>query len=155
MKDWFTQNIQLFFYVIKHKFFVLKFGLKLKVPLYLLIIHDWTKFLPDEFFAHAAYFFGKTQTPQDIENFKYASLKHIHRNKHHNQYWALKDDFIGIENLEIPIKYLKEMVVDWAAAGYTKHGKIEVKSWYYKNKWDIHLHKSTRTEVEKLINKYF
>jgi len=156
MKQWFKQNYLLFCYLFSHKYHVFRFGLKLGVPLYLLIIHDWTKFLPDEFFAHAAYFFNPNKTFQDIENFKYASLRHINRSPHHWQFWTLSDDYTErLENLEIPLKYTKELVADWAAAGYVKHGKIEVKSWYYKNKYKIHLHKSTRKEVEKLLNKYF
>ncbi len=157
MKDWFIQNLKLARYIFLHKYYVIKFGLKLKVPLYLLIIHDWSKFLPDEFFAHAAYFFGKNQTDQTILNFKYASLRHIHRNKHHEEYWILRDKFFDCNCivLEMPLKYVRELVSDWASAGYVKHGYIDVRGWYYKNKWDIQLHKSTRKEVEKIINKYF
>ena len=30
-----------------------------KAPIWLLIIHDWSKFLPDEFFPYAQYFYGE------------------------------------------------------------------------------------------------
>jgi len=45
-------------YLIRHKWFVFRAGLKLKVSIWRLLIHDWTKFLPSEFFPYLRKFYG-------------------------------------------------------------------------------------------------
>jgi hypothetical protein len=46
---------------------------------------------------------------------KFDSAWNIHqkRNKHHWQYWVLIMDNGSIEALDIPEKYIKEMLCDW------------------------------------------
>ena len=46
-------------YLAKHKWAVLRAGLKLNVPIFRLIVHDWSKLTPIEWFAYTAYFFRK------------------------------------------------------------------------------------------------
>ena len=46
-------------YLARHKWAVLRAGLKLNVPILRLIIHDWSKLTPIEWFAYTAYFFNK------------------------------------------------------------------------------------------------
>ena len=46
-------------YIIRHKYYVLVAGLKVRAPLFRLIIHDWSKFLPYEFAPYMNYFYGK------------------------------------------------------------------------------------------------
>lgn len=96
-------------YVVRHKWFVFVAGLKLRVPLWQLIIHDHSKFRPDEWFPYAQYFYGKrgpkrgtVYTPWDMtydghyedeeDRFNVAWLKHIHRSPHHWQHWLLRND---------------------------------------------------------------
>lgn len=45
-------------YIIRHKWYVFLACRKLKVPLWQSIIHDWSKFLPNEWFAFVHYFHG-------------------------------------------------------------------------------------------------
>lgn len=45
-------------YVIRHKWFVLIAGLRVGAPLWRLIIHDWSKFLPCEWRPYAKFFYG-------------------------------------------------------------------------------------------------
>jgi hypothetical protein len=73
-----------FWITLKHKWFVLIAGLKLGVPLYLLILHDWTKFTPIELPHYQRQFYGKADQPL---NFSYAWLHHQRCNKHHWEYW--------------------------------------------------------------------
>ncbi len=65
-------------YVVRHKWFVLGAGRKLGVPLHRLILHDWTKFLPREWFPYVNEFYGDRMvkpktgymhvlTPEDIQ----------------------------------------------------------------------------------------
>src|ERR1041384_1906335 len=48
-----------FQYILRHKWFVFLAGLKTGAPIWLLIIHDWSKFLPSEFFPYTDYFYNK------------------------------------------------------------------------------------------------
>jgi hypothetical protein len=45
-------------YIVRHKAFVLVAGIKLRVPIVQLITHDWSKFLPSEWFPYVAHFYG-------------------------------------------------------------------------------------------------
>lgn len=97
-------------YVVRHKWFVflacLRYGLVWRG-----LKHDWTKFLPSEWFPYVAYFHGekiphpvhqifkdgklvpKMITPPGVqERFDIAWLHHQKRNSHHWQYWLLTPD---------------------------------------------------------------
>lgn len=167
--------LQYFRYVVLHKYFVFMAGLKTKAPLWNLIIHDWSKFLPDEFFPYADYFYNKKKQESEgldaiglfglaelapygfyiKDKFNYAWLKHQRRNPHHWQYWFLIQDNDPNFALPIPEKYVREMVADWAGAGRAITGKWEVGKWYEVNKNKIDLHPDTRVVVEKLLSDLF
>lgn len=138
-------------YIIKHKWFVLFYGIKLKVPLWLLIIHDWSKFLPSEWFPYVNYFYIEGVCLEKLNTFNLAWLKHQNRQPHHWQYWLLTFDSGHTIPQQIPDKYVREMVADWCGAGRMWSKKLEVKEWYLVNKDKIQLHPATRLLVEKLI----
>ncbi len=96
---------------LRHKWFVFLACLDMGVPIWSAILHDWDKFLPDEFFAYANYFYGKKvevpntkvmkgsefvpfmEPPEHIKRaFDYAWNLHQKRNKHHWQFWLLRND---------------------------------------------------------------
>jgi hypothetical protein len=77
-------------YVLRHKWFVLRAGLELGVPLWQLLVHDWSKFLPSEWFPYVDYFYG--ERPRSTDRFNQAWLSHQRRNPHHWQYWVLLND---------------------------------------------------------------
>lgn len=153
-------------YLAKHKFFVFKAGLKTKAPLWNLIVHDWSKFLPDEFFPYMRYFYGKYPSIHDGKvsylsgirskestkvEFDYAWNLHQKRNPHHWQYWVLVKDTGETVALDMPEVYIREMIADWMGAGRAITGRWEVKEWYEKNKNKIILNPYTRIIVEQLI----
>jgi hypothetical protein len=161
-------------YLIRHKWFVFVAGRRLKAPLWRLIIHDWTKLLPQEWFAYMHYFYGSYPPWEQMrtrpysewvwskeavaERFQRAWLHHIHWNKHHWQYWVLMDDpsssaddRIGV--LQIPDSYIREMVADWLGAGRAIRGGWEAGKWYEERKDMILLHSITRAKVEWLLEK--
>lgn len=72
------------FTIIKHKWFVLLAGLRMKAPLWRLIIHDWSKFTPSEFFAYRRYFCGDGKNKEEFER---AWHRHLKRNPHHWEHW--------------------------------------------------------------------
>lgn len=139
-------------YIIRHKWFVFLAGLELRVPLWQLIIHDWTKFLPGEWIPYARTFRKSDGTAQyePHEAFWHAWNSHEKRHKHHWQYWVLIPDKGDLRLLEIPDKYRREMLADWIGAGRAL-GKPDTLAWYETNKENIMLHSETRAWVEQLL----
>jgi hypothetical protein len=95
-------------YVLRHKWYVFQECLKLDVPIWIAIFHDWDKFMPDEWLPYANYFYGNLPTHEESRTafmlgisiytkedaqqaFALAWMKHQHRNKHHWQYWCKVD----------------------------------------------------------------
>lgn len=191
-------------YVIRHKWYVFLACRSIGVSWWQSIVHDWTKFLPREWFAYVRYFYGLPKVGdvvdfQGIEGFggparivevrwvkgnRYkvemldgsqpepfwshdleipglceaqaafdlAWNHHQKRNPHHWQYWLLTLDDGGTYPVEMPERYMTEMVADWEGAGRAITGKIDVAGWYAKNQKKIQLHPRTRDFVESLID---
>ncbi len=141
-------------YVLRHKAFVLLAGLRVGAPLWRLLTHDWTKFLPCEFGPYARYFYeadGTKSLRRGVdEEFALAWLHH-QRNRHHWQAWISIGDDGGFEALPMPDDYAREMVADWMGAGRAITGTWEAREWYLKNKEDMILHTTTRRKVEQLL----
>lgn len=159
-------------YLLRHKWFVAVAGWRHGVSLWRLLIHDWSKFTPDEWGPYAAFFYGMSvdeemargaynkETAKALvreyqrgirPDFDRAWLHHQHWNKHHWQHWVLRNDDGSVRYLEMPAKYVGEMVADWCGAGRAAKGVWEVWVWYEKNKDKILLHPHTRILVEELI----
>ena len=89
------------------------------------LTHDLSKLSAAEFWRGVKYYQGN-RSPQTRERelFGYyaAWLHHKGRNKHHYEYWT---DFADGKRVyvEMPAKYLAEMVCDRIAAGKTYKGK--------------------------------
>lgn len=190
-------------YVLRHKWFVFKAGIFLKVPVWQLLIHDWTKFLPSEWYAYRNYFYkplkiGDTifiefndgvSKPAEIvairkspthkfkvlmsdrkpevpfwahndvvfplndykEKFNIAWNHHQKRNKHHWQYWLLTGDDGQAIALDIPEKYIREMVADWMGAGRAINGYYDVRSWFESAQDKMQLSANTKKTVLTLL----
>ena len=143
-------------YLIRHKWFVfiacLKYGLVWQG-----IVHDLSKLLPDEIVPYANFFYGgdkrkdRFYTPSDgSKEFNRAWLKHLHRNPHHWQYYVLMEDDGATFPLEVPDKYLKEMLCDWIGAGRAQ-GFNDVLGWYSTNRNKMVLHVESRAWIEREI----
>lgn len=146
--------------LLRHKWFVFLEACKLGIPI-LGIIHDISKFLPDEFIPYARFFYGEyEELEKEVvkECFDRAWLKHQHRNKHHWQYWLLMNDsggaikfpeksFKQVEPQDMPLRYLTEMIADWRGAGRA-YGNPDTKEWYLKNRDKIILHPVSQILVE-------
>jgi hypothetical protein len=137
--------------MLKHKWFVFVECYKMGMPIKGLL-HDLSKFFPDEWFPYVEYFYGEKNRNSE-SNFRLAWLKHKHRNKHHYQYWYDSLDNGTIEPLIIPIEYLREMVCDWKGCGKAQgiFDPNEALDWYNKNKEKIHLNKADRIYVETIL----
>ena len=150
-------------YVLRHKWFVMLACFK--VGLYWQgLIHDNSKFLPDEFIPYANFFYGNNDIkkgrdktgyykPTDTGDkaFDFAWLLHQKRNPHHWQWWILPEDKGGIKLIPMWNKYLLEMLCDWQGAGKAQRNKTPIWEWYKANKTKMQLNKATIKEIEKIL----
>lgn len=88
---------------------------------------------------------------QGTYEFNVAWLKHQHRSPHHWQHWVLQEDDGDKFALEMPVKYVKEMICDWRGAGKAQ-GFNDTPAWYLKNKDKMILAPATRLLVESLLD---
>jgi len=130
------------------------------------LIHDLSKFRPDEFIPYADFFYGEKPfkrnvigfyNPNITENpaFQYAWLLHQKRNKHHWQFWVLPNDDGTLVVLPMPHKYRLEMLCDWWGASMALGYKGWCRTWYEKNKNNMQLHPETRAWVEENVSDFF
>ena len=114
MKAW-----QHFNTITYHKWLVLKGCFR--VGLYWQgITHDLSKYSPTEFREGAKYYQG-TRSPNTAERedkgYSEAWMHHKGRNRHHYEYWTdISRETRNYESVEMPRKYLVEMVMDRRAA---------------------------------------
>lgn len=148
-------------YVLRHKWFVYRAGRITRAPLWRLIIHDWSKFLPCEWFPYVGSFYNADgtkadwglRTPFGIQWFDQAWNHHQKFNKHHWQHWVLTTDSDEprTKALPIPEKFIREMVADWMGAGLAITGRMEVQEWYDKNASKMILHPDTKIRVDEIL----
>ncbi len=149
------RHIQYLKYVLRHKGFVLLASLRIGASIWSAITHDASKFRPSEWIPYARCFYapdGSKQYKED-SSFSLAWNDHQKRNKHHYQYWVILWDRGEYEPLEMPRKYILEMIADWMGAGRAITGKWEVKQWYENNKEKMKLETITRRTVESILSK--
>lgn len=115
--------------------------------------HDESKFDREEYIAYDDYFYG-TKTKEVKEKFNFAWLHHIHNNPHHWQYWVLVNDDPeeGTIALDIPYRYVIEMICDWWSFSWSNGDLYEIFDWYDKHKEHMILSKNTRELVEEILN---
>lgn len=130
-------------YLLRHKLYVLRAGRRRGVALWQLIIHDWSKFLPSEFFPYTRKFFGSDRSEAAEAAFRKAFTLHVGRNPHHWEHWCLE----GVP-LPIPDRYLQEMLSDWDGAALAKSDGVDTPTFYARNRDAIRLHPLTRIIVD-------
>jgi hypothetical protein len=137
-------------YLLRHKWEVFKAGWKYGVPIRQLVLHDWSKFLPIEWFGYARHFYG-TKTAESKLDFLYAWNHHQKANKHHWNYWVTIGDGPVMTALEMPERLVREMVADWTGAGIAIKGYDDTKNWYKEHRDKMLLHPNTRALVDRLL----
>lgn len=145
------ENWQYAKYLFRHKLFVLIAGIKYGVPIWRLLIHDWSKFMLIEWVAYRDFFYGErgpdgNRRPEVKAAFKRAWLHHIHLNPHHWNAWTNLDTD-GVSVLPMPEKYWREMLADWYGAGRAITGEWRAGEWFDENEGKIVLHPDTKTMV--------
>ena len=140
----------LFWTILVHKYYIFIWGLRLGVPIWQLIMHDCSKFCSEEW---CGYLKKNDKTSTKYLN---AWLHHQNHNKHHSQYWVLieKGEMVAIE---MPEKYVREMICDWIAANkvYDSSEVLLDYNYFEKNRSHIlsDLHPKTIDCIKKIIEK--
>lgn len=127
------------FYVLEHKWNVFKISIR-KGYYWHALTHDLSKFSGSEFWSYAGYFYKDKEKYK--HRFEMAWRHHYFNNKHHCQHWLN----IKGEPMDIPDKYIEQMIIDWEAMGL-KFGDT-AKEYYLDNKEDILLSPRTRINLE-------
>ena len=155
-------------YTFRHKWFVMsecfKEGLYLQG-----LLHDIDKFLPSMLVSYGNFFYGQRENPRNDDGyykpidtgnmaFEMSWHKHIHRNKHHWQWWIRYNDDGRIAVFDMEECYVKEMICDWVGAGKAQgflsppeDRFYETRKWYKKNKKKMTLSPKTRKYIEKYL----
>ena len=133
------------------------------------LLHDNDKFRPSMLMSYGNFFYGKEKSPRNKDGyykpndtgyskFEMSWHEHIHRNKHHWQWWLKQNDDGTKEILDMEERYIKEMICDWVGAGKAqgftspKNNRFfETRVWYDKNKDKMTLSPNTRKYVEEFI----
>lgn len=141
-------------YLARHKAFVFLAGLVLRVSLWRLIIHDWHKFTPFEWRGYVETFYDVNGTKRYVPTsaFDHAWNHHQKVGKHHWQYWVMITDNGQLKPLDMPEKYIREMIADWWGAGRTITGKWDAITWYRKNEAKMMFSDLTRARVCLLLD---
>lgn len=116
--------------------------------------HDSSKYNQKEYDAYDEYFYGPKKTKEIKDNFRYAWLYHIHNNPHHWQYWVLINDDPeeGTVALDIPYKYVIEMICDWWSFSWDSGNLYEIFDFYNTHKKRMILSEHTRELVEDILD---
>lgn len=158
-----------FDYIVRHKKAVYRAGRLLDVGIWQLITHDWSKFLPSEWWPYARYFYRVHPTnlldlpysqrlawtrlrASDEADYEMAWADHLRRQPHHWQYWCVIQDDGGVKVLPMPDRYLREMIADWIGASSVQGNSLP--QWYFDRRDHIRLHPETRASAERLMNEY-
>ncbi|MDO4961433.1 MAG: DUF5662 family protein [Eubacteriales bacterium] len=146
--------------VCTHKFYVAQGCFKCGLY-YQGLLHDLSKFSPQEFMVGVKYFDGH-KSPNAVQRTlndgcSTSWLHHKGRNRHHFEYWidySVKPGMTVYGN-RMPMKYVAEMVCDRRAACITYQGKdySQASAWehYQFSKKRIIMHADTRAVLEKCL----
>lgn len=141
-----------FLYILDHKLNVLiecwQEGLYLQG-----LIHDMSKFSPQEFFPYAHKFYSDKKDEHTELSWKKAWLHHQNCNKHHWEYWIVNKN--TREALPMPKKYIIEMVCDWRSFSRKWGRKVKESNLVERmvNSDSVILHPATKEELENLLMK--
>ena len=123
------------------------------------LTHDLSKYAPVEFFAGVKYFQGD-HSPNDAQRkehgYSASWLHHKGRNRHHFEYWTdYSPTGEGIVGVEMPRKYVAEMVCDRIAACRVYQGEKYTDAspydYYQKSKDHILINQETSDLLDRWL----
>ncbi len=123
------------------------------------LTHDLSKYSPTEFRAGARYYQGDRSpnaAEREDKGYSEAWMHHKGRNRHHYEYWTdMSRETRRYESVEMPRKYLAEMIMDRIAACRTYQGSAYTDASayiYFANSRERELmHPNTKRQLEYLL----
>lgn len=146
---------------LRHKYWVFRFGLLSKAPLWRLMVHDWTKFLPPELPAYADHFFGEARSQVELAQ---AWNHHYKANQHHWEYWIPvtshnRSSLPPGVPLPMAAGAVREMVADWLGATRSSSGRtprsLAEWTWYISARPTMVLHPDTSALLDTVLAETF
>lgn len=116
----------------------------------LVLSHDASKYSDKEFEGYRQWWYPVDDSLKDEVTYNQALNHHQKVNPHHWQYWLLVRDGGDLTPLDMPFKYVCEMICDWSSFQYKTPGSTANK-WYSENKDKMTLSDNTRKLVEKYL----
>ena len=123
------------------------------------LTHDLSKYSPTEFWAGARYYQGNRSpntAEREAKGYSEAWMHHKGRNRHHYEYWTdMNRQTKCYESIEMPRKYLVEMVMDRRAACMTYQGKAytdaSALNYFMGSRERELMHPNTRKQLEFIL----
>jgi hypothetical protein len=143
--------------VLIHKWYVFRAGIWCGVPMWRLIIHDWSKFTPTEIKGYAFKFFGGKG---DDATWKRAWEHHYLWNDHHPEYWQHDEQGrpLPAPRIMTPAA-VAEMVADWLGASRAYNGKwptnFDTWEWWNNSGKDLNIHPTSRAHALATLHAVF
>lgn len=118
-----------------------------------LLVHDLSKFSPEEFDPYAVWFYGGKTNPTE---FLAAWQHHLHANDHHWEYWVVhgfnfKGADVSNDCLYMPMLQVTEMVCDWMGASMAYTGSYDMTGWLKGNLGRVRLHPQSAKHLRMLL----
>lgn len=115
--------------------------------------HDSSKLEEPEYSAYDKHWHAQAENKLEEfmwdREYNYAWAHHIRKNGHHHSHWVVLGDDGDVTILDIPKKYLKEMLADWSSFYINNpEGLIE---WYAGKREHMKLSYLTRSRVDRLL----
>ncbi len=131
------------------------------IPIWRLVIHDWSKFTPVEFINYSRYKYGV----KSVDGWAKAWFHHLHHNPHHAAHWILSwsgdpDYYRGLGEsvapfitvLSMPETYVREMVVDMMVTSKEVSGSYDISMWLNENGPNQQWHSDTITRLNSVMH---
>lgn len=129
------------------------------------VLHDMSKFQPEELLNGFRFYQGGLQSPNNgervVKGHSDAWIHHKGRNRHHYEYWtdynieAAKRGDYPIQPVQMPRRYVAEMLMDRIAASKTymkdKYSDVEPLRYFQKGKAGHLMHPVTADELEFML----
>lgn len=141
--------------IIQHKFWVCVYGRQCGLGVWQALVHDLSKLGKAEFGPYARNFFNpdgskKERSKEPAQEWTEALNHHYKSNPHHWNHWVhQKGEKTYMAHF--PVRYVREMVADWMAAGKVYSGSMNVAKWYSENKGKMKIASAIMEKIEDLI----
>lgn len=112
--------------------------------------HDLSKYSEEEFYPYARYFYLDKNNPVYKKEFDKAWNHHQKTNKHHWEYWLMREDNKTIP-LDMPAEEIAHEICDWMSFGFKNGDLLNIGSYYQMNKGRMLMSPKTRKSLEERL----